>query len=72
MLENILHKYFGLEEDWNDEYEKQEENWNKAYNKLVQCIYDLGDLGVLPTNERIVDELDKIHSIGEENESINN
>ena len=72
MLETILHKYFGLELDWNDEYEKQEENWNKAYNKLVQCIYDLGDLGVLPTNERIVDELDKINSIGEENESINN
>ena len=65
MLEVILHKYFGLQEDWNDIYEKQEENWNNAYNKLVDLIYDLGDLGVLPTNERIVDELDKIHNESE-------
>lgn len=62
MLEIILHKYFDLPEDWNDEYEKEQENWNKSYSKLVELIYDLGNLGVLPPNERIVDELDKIYN----------
>lgn len=56
MLENILIKYFGLEENWNDY------DWTNAYNKLIDLIYDLGNLGVLPANERIVDELDKIHN----------
>lgn len=65
MLENILHKYFGLSEDWNDTYEK-EENWNNAYNKLIDLIYDLEDLGVLPNNNRIVDELDRIDNESEE------
>ena len=65
MLENILHKYFGLSESWNDIYEK-EENWNNAYNKLIDLIYDLEDLGVLPNNNRIVDELDRIDNESEE------
>lgn len=68
MLENILIKYFDLSENWNDIQEKAEENWNVAYNKLVDLIYDLEDLGVLPTNERIVDELDKIHNESESEE----
>lgn len=62
MLENILIKYFGLEKNWNDY------DWINAYNKLVDLIYDLGDLGVLPTNERIVDELDKINNEESEEE----
>ena len=65
MLENILIKYFGLSEDWNDIHEKAEENWNVAYNKLVDLIYDLEDLGVLPNHNRIVDELDSIHDESE-------
>lgn len=64
MLENILIKYFGLQEYWNNEYEK-EENWNNAYNKLIDLIYDLDNLGVLPNNNRIVDKLDSIESESE-------
>ena len=61
MLENILIKYFGLVEDWNDIYEKEKENWYNSYDKLVQLIYDLDNLGVLngKANE-IIDELDSI------------
>lgn len=62
MLENILIKYFDLPQNWNDDYEKQETIWNKSYNKLVELIYDLDKLGVLPTHNRIVDELDEIHN----------
>ena len=62
MLENILIKYFDLPQDWNDDYKKQETIWNKSYNKLVELIYELDELGVLPNNNRIVDELDKIHN----------
>lgn len=54
MLEKILIKYFDLD--------KSLKNWNESYSKLVELIYDLGNLGVLPPNERIVDELDKIHN----------
>lgn len=67
MLENILIKYFGLAEDWNDIYEKEKENWYNSYNKLVQLIYDLDELGVLngKSNE-IIDELDSICNEGDE------
>ena len=65
MLENILIDYFGLKEDWNDIEERQEELWNESYNKLIELIYDLDKLGVLPKQQRIVDELDKIHNIEE-------
>ena len=62
MLENILIKYFGLEENWNDY------DWNNAYNKLIDLIYDLDNLGVLPNNNRIVDKLDSIHNESESEE----
>lgn len=71
MLENILIKYFGLAEDWNDIYEKEEENWYNSYDKLVQLIYDLDNLGVLngKANE-IIDELDSICNENDEEEEI--
>lgn len=71
MLENILIKYFGLAEDWNDIYEKEEENWYNSYNKLVQLIYDLDNLGVLngKANE-IIDELDSICNENDEEEEV--
>ena len=62
MLENILIKYFNLTEDWNDDFEKKEEIWNESYNKLIDLIYKLDELGVLPNNNRIVDKLDEIHN----------
>ncbi len=69
MLENILIKYFGLVEDWNDIYEKEKENWYNSYDKLVQLIYDLDNLGVLngKANE-IIDELDSICNENDEDE----
>lgn len=66
MLENILHKYFGLSESWNNIYEKEEENWNNAYNKLINLLYDLKELGVLDNANSVIDELDKIDSESEE------
>lgn len=62
MLEKILLKYFNLKENWS------ETDWNISYDKLVDLIYDLGDLGVLlHTNANtIIDELDKIHGDDEE------
>lgn len=61
MLENILHKYFGLDENWNDDYEKERANWNKSYQELVDLIYDLEELGVL-NGDKVVDKLDIIDS----------
>lgn len=71
MLENILIKYFGLEENWNDIYEKEKEKWYNSYDKLVQLIYDLDNLGVLngKSNE-IIDELDSICNEDNEEEEI--
>ena len=57
MLENILIKYFGLDENWNDDYEKAHINWNKSYQELVDLIYDLDELGVL-NGDKVVDKLD--------------
>lgn len=65
MLEIILNDYFGLREDWNDIYEKQKENWYNSYNKLINLIYDLGELGVLDNTNIIVDKLDIINNIEE-------
>lgn len=65
MLENILIKYFDLPQDWNEDYTYQNALWNESYNKLVELIYDLDKLGVLPTHNRIVDELDEIHNMEE-------
>lgn len=62
MLEIILHKYFGLQEDWNDIYEKEQENWYNAYNKLLDLICDLDELGVL-NSSFIIDKLDNINNI---------
>ena len=62
MLENILIKYFNLTEDWNEDFENKEEIWNESYNKLIDLIYKLDELGVLPNNNRIVDKLDEIHN----------
>ena len=61
MLENILIKYFGLDENWNEDYEKEHTNWNKSYQELVDLIYDLDELGVLNGN-KVVDKLDAIDS----------
>lgn len=71
MLENILIKYFGLAENWNDIYEKEKEKWYNSYDKLVQLIYDLDNLGVLngKANE-IIDELDSICNEDNEEEEI--
>lgn len=67
MLENILIKYFGLTEDWNDIYEKEKENWYNSYDKLVQLIYDLDELGVLNgKSSEIIDKLDDIDNEEEE------
>ena len=63
MLENILHEYFGLQEDWNDEYSKQVDNWNNSYTNLVKLIYDLDKLGVLDNSNKIIDKLDKIDTM---------
>jgi hypothetical protein len=63
MLENILHDYFGLQENWNDEYSKQAENWYNAYDKLVKLIYELDKLGVIDNSNKVVDKLDKIDSM---------
>lgn len=59
MLENILIKYFGLDENWNDDHEKAHINWNKSYQELVDLIYDLDELGVL-NGDKVVDKLDII------------
>jgi hypothetical protein len=60
MLENILHDYFNLPEDWNDNYERKNENWYKAYDKLIQLVYDLGKMGALNSHKVIsyIDEVD--------------
>ena len=63
MLENILHEYFGLQEDWNDEYSKQVDNWNNSYTNLIKLIYDLDKLGVLDNSNKIIDKLDKIDTM---------
>ena len=65
MLENILSDYFGLQEDWNDIYEKKKENWYNSYNKLISLIYELGELRVLDNANIIVDKLDIINNIEE-------
>lgn len=64
MLENILIDYFGLPEDWNNDYESAEKNWNIAYNKLIDLVWALGELGVIDDG-KVVDELDEIHNIEE-------
>ena len=62
MLENILIKYFDLQEDWNDIEENEEKLWNNSYNKLIDLLYDLDDLGVITDVNKIIDKLDKIDS----------
>lgn len=62
MLENILHKYFDLAEDWNDNFEDEEKLWNESYDKLIKLLYDLNNLGVLKNVNEIIDELDEIHN----------
>ena len=62
MLENILIKYFDLQEDWNDIEENEEKLWNKSYDKLIDLLYDLDDLGVITDVNKIIDKLDKIDS----------
>lgn len=60
MLENILIKYFDLQEDWNDIEENEEKLWNNSYNKLIDLLYDLDDLGIITDVNKIIDKLDKI------------
>lgn len=62
MLENILIKYFDLQEDYNDIEENEEKLWNNSYNKLIDLLYDLDDLGVITDVNKIIDKLDKIDS----------
>ena len=62
MLENILIKYFDLQEDWNDIEENEEKLWNKSYDKLIDLLYDLDDLGIITDVNKIIDKLDKIYS----------
>lgn len=62
MLENILIKYFDLQEDYNDIEENEEKLWNKSYDKLIDLLYDLDDLGVITDVNKIIDKLDKIDS----------
>lgn len=64
MLENILHDYFNLPEDWNDDYEKEKNIWNKSYSKLISLIYKLDELGVLSA-DKICDSLDIINNMEE-------
>lgn len=62
MLENILIKYFDLQEDWNDIEENEEKLWNNSYDKLIDLLYDLDDLGIITDVNKIIDKLDKIDS----------
>lgn len=62
MLENILHKYFDLPEDWNCNYEKEKEIWHKSYDRLIALLYSLESLGVLKA-DRICDSLDMISNM---------
>ena len=66
MLERILIKYFDLEEDWNDDYETEKKKWYKSYDKLINLVYDLGELGVLDRDSNII--VDRIDEIDRENE----
>lgn len=67
MLERILIKYFDLEEDWNDNYETEKDKWYKSYDKLINLVYDLGELGVLDRDSNIiVDRIDEIDKVNEE------
>ena len=63
MLENILIKYFDLQEDWNDIEENEEKLWNKSYDKLIDLLYDLEDLDVITDVNKIIDKLDKISEV---------
>lgn len=60
MLENILIRYFGLSENWNDESEKAQLYWNASYSKLIGLLYKLEELGVLSA-DKICDCLDIIN-----------
>ena len=62
MLENILHDYFDLPEDWNDNAHDEAENWYKAYDKLIKLIYALDKMGVMYNAVYTVNQLDKIDS----------
>ena len=64
MLENILINYFGLPEDWNDDYDYEKIIWNESYNKLIDLLYKLEALGVLKA-DRICDSLDMISNMEE-------
>ena len=64
MLENILHDYFELPEDWNDDYTYENAIWNESYDKLIDLVYALGELGVLESG-KVIDKLDEIHNMEE-------
>lgn len=59
-LQSVLIKYFNLSPNAPIDGSK----WSIAYQKLVDCIYDLSNLGVLVgiNANTIIDELDKIDS----------
>lgn len=57
MLEQILKKYFNLE----DNYTRQQ--WYNAYNKLLSLIDELEEIGVIEDKDSIIDELDMIDNI---------
>lgn len=63
MLDDILNKYFNLKENHN-----KREYYN-SYSKLVDLIYDLGDLGIFYSSgdsNIFIDKLDDIRSDLEE------
>ena len=57
MLEQILKRYFNLEEN----YTRQQ--WYNAYNKLLSLIDELEEIGVIKDKDSIIDELDMIDNI---------
>lgn len=57
MLEQILKRYFNLE----DNYTRQQ--WYNAYNKLLSLIDELEEIGVIEDKDSIIDELDMIDNI---------
>lgn len=57
MLEQILKKYFNLEDNYTTK------QWNNAYIKLLSLIDELFELGVIEDKDSIMDKLDVINNL---------